>query len=209
MLAGIFASVFSPTELFYARAEAQEISTSAPVTVVESLPQMADRISLELAPEEPTSTLRNLVWSESRWDPDASNKGGDRGLVQINKWAHPEVNDAEAYDPDFALRFASRAIADHTEAEWVVCNCWLYLKTRVAGLPRMAEIIPNGTPRIGAVAIFVYKDKRTGRNVRHVALIEKLSDSGFTVAETNFTKCLFDRRWIAWGDPHLVGFWSQ
>lgn len=205
----MFASVFAPEELFVNSVHAQVLgSSSTPPAIVETLPEMADRISLAIAPDEPTSTIRNLVWTESRWDPLAVNEGCDRGLVQINCESHPEVSDAQAYDPEFALTFAARAIASSTEEQWVACNCYLYLKTRVKGLPKMEQIVPNGTPKIGAVAIFSYKDKRTGRSVKHVALIEKLGQSGFSVAETNFTKCLFDRRQVDWNDPHIVGFWS-
>lgn len=174
--------------------------------IAETLPEMAERIALEH--EVSTSTLADLVWSESRWDPDASNAGGDRGLVQINKWSHPEVSDAQAYNPEFALNFAASSIAAGTEEQFVVCNCYAYLKTRLKELPRMADIVPNGTPKIGSVAVFFYRDKQTGKRVKHVALIEKMSDSGFMVAESNFTKCLFDRRFIDWNDPHLIGFWN-
>lgn len=238
ILASIFASVFSPTELFYSRADAltvasstvteipwiasplaaQELATTEeeeprkdaerPRGEPETLKEMSDRISKEYAPGEPLATLRNLVWTESRWDPDAKNSGGDRGLVQINKWYHPEVSDSEAYDPEWALIFAAKAIDKGRETQWVACNCYLYLKTRIKALPLMADIVPNSTPKVGAVAIFWYKEKYTAKWVKHVALIEKLSATGFTVAETNFTKCLFDRRVIAWDDERLEGFWS-
>lgn len=134
--------------------------------------------------------------------------GGDRGLVQINRDAHPEVSDAQAFDAEFALNYAAHALASSTEDQFVVCNCYAYLKTRVPGLPKMVQIVPNGTPKIGAVAIFAYKDKRTGKMVKHVALIEKMTAMGFSVAETNYTKCLFDRRSVEWDDSHLVGFFS-
>ncbi len=184
------------------------IDPIAIVAIAETLPEMADRISLEVAPDEPTSTLRNLVWSESRWNPDAYSNG-DRGLVQINRYYHPEVSDAQAYDPAFALAYAARSIASSTEDQFVVCNCYAYLKTRLGALPKTADMHPNTTPKIGAVAIFAYIDKRTGVRVWHGGLIEKIDASGFFMAETNFTKCLFDRRWVAWGDPHLRGFWVR
>ncbi len=186
-----------------------QVLAIAGVVVPETLPEMSDRIAGEWGVA--TATLRNLVWSESRWDPNAVSSTGDCGLVQIN----PDLNPSQEYvpcetakDPAYALNFAAQWVAAGKEDEWVVCNCYLYLKTRIRGLPLMRDIVPNSTPKVGAVAIFEYKDKQTGARVKHVAIIEKFSATGFAVAESNFTRCLWDRRTIDWGDPHIVGFWS-
>lgn len=90
-----------------------------------------------------------------------------------------------------------------------LCNCYAYLASLIGELPHMADIVPNTTPHVGAVAVFYYHDKHTGALVKHVALIDKISATGFTVAESNFTHCVFDRRVIAWDDPHVAGFWSS
>lgn len=202
-LTSIF-SVFSPHDLFYTRAEAQVVE---PVPIVETLPMMSDRIAENYGVA--SSTLRNLVWTESRWDPNAVSPTGDCGLVQINS----EVNPSEQYvpcdkakDPAYALNFAAQYLAAGKSDQWVACNCYLYLKTRIRGLPSMAAIVPNGPPSVGTVAILEYKDRETGALIKHVALIESMDATSFTVAETNWTACLFDRRTIEWGDPHLRGF---
>lgn len=206
-------SVFSPQELFYTRAEAQVVE---PVPVVaslergreETLAEQSDRIAL--AWNIPTSTLSNLWHSESSGSTTVVNIGCDRGLVQINCAAHPEVTDAQAFDPEYALTYAAHAIASSTDDQFVVCNCYAFLKTKIKGtlVPRMDEIVPNGVPHMGAVAIFSYNDKTTGLPVKHVAYVESIDADGFEVAEANFGPCLLDSRRISWRDPHLRGFWT-
>lgn len=168
---------------------------------------MSDRIAGSWG--VPTSTLANLWHSESNGSTTIENTGGDRGLVQINRSAHPEVSDAEAFDPAFALIYAARSIASSTEEQFTVCNCYAYLKLKVRNLPRMVDLIPNSTPHVGAVAILLYRDKKTGLTTKHVAYVTKLDVSGFDVAEANFSPCLTDHRRILWADPHLQGFWDQ
>lgn len=174
----------------------------------ETLPNKADRIAL--AHEIATSTLANLVSSESGWNPDSvGDNGCSYGLTQQNICAHPEITKEMALDPETALTIAARDIAAHKEDKYTVCNCWAYLSTQIKNLPRMKDITPNSTPKIGAVAIFLYKDKQTGETVKHVALVAELSDTSFVVKETNFTHCLYDKRVIDKNDPHLVGFWNK
>lgn len=169
---------------------------------------MSVRIALEN--KISTTTLANLIASESGWRKDAiGDNGCSFGLTQQNICAHPEIKKEEALDPATAIAFAARDIAAGKEAKYTVCNCYSYVSLKVKGLPRMEAIIPNGSPKIGSVAIFEYKDKRTGMVVKHIAYIEKLSESGFTVSETNFSKCLLDERKIAWTDPRLVGFYNS
>lgn len=204
-------ALFAPHEAFYERAEAYTIPI-APVAVErfiepETLQEMSDRIATAWG--VPTSTLSSLWHSESSGSTTVTNLGGDRGLVQINKYAHPEVSDAEAFDADFALNFAARSIASSTEDQFVVCNCYAFLKTKIKQLPRMEDITPNATPRVGAVAIFLYHDKKTGLPLKHVAYIQSIGVEGFEVAEANFSLCALDNRHIEWNDPHLQGFWAN
>lgn len=214
LIASIF-SVFSPSELFYNRVDAQVLATDSSSVVVpdsrDSLERLSDRISQEEMPDEPTSTLRNLVWTESRWDPTAVSKTGDCGLVQINSDINPSqqyVPCEVAKDPNYALHFAARYIKAGLDYQWVACNCYLYVKTRIHNLPKMDAIAPNGPPTVGSVAIFTYHDRVTGVLERHIAVVDHLGAITFTVAETNDVHCLFDRREVAWDDPHLQGFWT-
>jgi hypothetical protein len=205
ILGASIASVFAPTDASYVRAATIEppIVIAAPQ---ETLPEMAARIAL--AHGIATSTLANLAASESNWNPNAvGDDDCSYGLTQQNICA-TKVTKEEALDPETALTIAAEDIAAHRESRYTVCNCWGYLSTRIKSLPRMAAIQPTGPAQIGAVAIFWYKDKQMGAPVKHIAEIAKMDATGFTVLETNFTHCLYDRRWISWDDPHLEGFWS-
>lgn len=61
------------------------------------------------------SLVAALLWNESGYKPDARNenidketgkvKSTDRGIAQINDKAHPNVTDAQADDPKFAINF--------------------------------------------------------------------------------------------------------
>jgi len=63
----------------------------------------------------PANVLRGLILVESGGNPRAEHHDDDgsvdRGLVQINSQAHPEVSDAEAYDPGFAIGWAAAELA--------------------------------------------------------------------------------------------------
>jgi len=208
-ISGIVAGFFTPTPLSYVRADVIRepiiVQAPAPAVVQETLQEMSDRIALSHGIS--TTTLANLVSAESSWNPSAvGDDGCSLGLTQQNTCVHPDITPEMALDPETALTIAAEDIKAGRESRYSVCNCFAYVSTRVSGLPSMARITPNSTPHVGAVAIFQYKDKQTGKSVKHIAVIEELGPKGFTVAETNFTKCLFDRREIAWGDSHIVGF---
>ncbi len=68
----------------------------------------------------PVGVFPGLIQVESDWNPNAicvnrDSSGNflsfDRGLVQINSAAHPDVTDAEAFDPAFALAWGARYLA--------------------------------------------------------------------------------------------------
>ena len=68
----------------------------------------------------PVGVFPGLIQVESDWNPNAVNVNRnadgsflsfDRGLVQINSAAHPDVTDAEAFDPAFALTWGARYLA--------------------------------------------------------------------------------------------------
>ena len=54
-------------------------------------------------------------------DPDG-NPHRSRGIVQINEYWHPEVSDAAAYDPDFAILFLIKGLRDGKCHEWTTCR---------------------------------------------------------------------------------------
>ncbi len=171
-----------------------------PMPIAETLPEMSDRIAIENG--IPTSTLRNLVNSESGWNPDWISDTGDVGLVQINidTW---HVKREDALDPQYSLEFAARKIKSGDESYWTVCNCYSLVKVKIPSLPHMADVVPNSTPHVGAVAIFQYG------TLKHIAYVTSIGADGFRVTEANITPCLVAPRLISWNDPHLRGFWSQ
>jgi peptidoglycan hydrolase-like protein with peptidoglycan-binding domain len=60
----------------------------------------------------PAAHLLGMFELESAWDPGAVStwykpvNGPDRGLAQINKNSHPDISDAQAFDPLFAIPYA-------------------------------------------------------------------------------------------------------
>lgn len=168
-----------------------------PETLQEKADKAADRYGVSRV------KLRNLVQYESGWIPDREGDGGEsHGLVQIRLKSHPGITKEQAIDPDFALDYAAKAIQEGTESQFTVCNCYALVSTKVR-LPRMAGVLPNTTPHVGAVAIFRYGE------VKHIALVTKLSAEGFWVFEANKDPCVVASRFIEWGDPHLAGFFTD
>jgi hypothetical protein len=55
--------------------------------------------------------LAALLWTESRMHPTAVSKTGDYGIAQINRAAHPEVTQAEAENPSFAIPWAAAELS--------------------------------------------------------------------------------------------------
>jgi hypothetical protein len=205
LIAAISLGVIAPPQVVYAE-EKPVIALVAPYveTVftpelpVESLEEMADRIAIEH--KIATSTLRNLVWSESRWDIKADN-GFDRGLVQINRKSWPDITDEMAFDPEFSLNWAAEKVASGEEYRFVVCSCWALVKTKIPTLPRMKDIVPNSEIQVGSVAVFQYP-------IKHVAYVKEVYDTYFIVTESNYTPCLYQDRRVENVDKSLVGFWK-
>ena len=175
-------------------AEAKELTE-------EDYKAMADEAALKW--KIATSTLRNMAYSESRWNPNAESKTGDCGIVQLNT-KYTGVPCEKAKDPVFALDYAAEQISKGKEYLWVPCSCVKTLKALGVKAPTIDAkwFKPNTTPHVGAVAIFKYK------NVSHVALVKELKENYFVVREGNFTPCLITNRRIKYGDAALVGFWS-
>jgi hypothetical protein len=82
----------------------------------------------------------------------------------------------------------------------IASNCFLYVSQFVK-LPLQALVVPNSTPYIGVVAIFQYK-------LPHYAIVEKLTETGFWVKESNYYKGEYSKRFIGWDDTRLRGFYA-
>ena len=169
----------------------------------ESLQELATQIAGKYG--VPATTLFNLIESESDWNPDAYNeRSRDRGLAQISEIYHPEVSDEEAFDPEFALNFAAKTLAEGSEyQQYVVCNCYSLVKTKIRGLPKMVSIIPNTPePIAGMVAVFDYS------GTKHIAYITGVDTTGIEIFEANYEPCKVSSRFVSYDDPHLLGYWT-
>ena len=83
-----------------------------------------------------------------------------------------------------------------------LCSCMHGLATKGIFLKGNAiDQIPNSTPVVGGVVLLKYYE-----NVGHVALIQKFTEKGMIVWETNYKPCQATTREILWSDIHIVGF---
>lgn len=165
----------------------------------ETLQEMATRIAIEH--KIATSSFHSLINSESEWNPSRTSPEGDRGILQISNYYHPEVSDECAFDPACAMDWSAKRIAAGYGYEWVPGNCYLTVKLKIKNLPKMAEIVPNTQIATGTVAIFQYKEK-------HVAYVESVSEDTFVVYEGNYKPFVIERRTVKKTDPALVGFFK-
>lgn len=53
-------------------------------------------------------------------------KGHSRGLAQISDIYHPEVTDAQAFDPYFSIEFLARYLSEGKGSQW---TCWRQQQT--------------------------------------------------------------------------------
>lgn len=150
-----------------------------------------------------TTSLFNLVDCESKWDPLADNVY-DRGLVQINRTAWPDITDAQAFDPEFSLNFAAEKISKGQGYLWTCGNCYSFAKVLLGKLPKMADILPNTPyPVVGGLTIFDYNGKK------HVAVNKKITQDGILVRECNYEENLCKERMVKQDDPRISGQWRK
>lgn len=58
------------------------------------------------------SLMRKIIQCESSFNPNAVGDGGhSRGLVQIHRPSWPNISDAEAFDPEFAINFLASKLS--------------------------------------------------------------------------------------------------
>lgn len=188
--------------------------------MVESIETKIARIALsyKISPE----TLTNLVMSESTLNPkivdgdmfivcpSGVNKGQPvraRGLLQITTCYHPEVTDEQAYDPDFAITYGAKEIANDTAwREHTACNCYSYMKTLVPHLPAMKDIKPNvSQPVVGAIILFDY------HGTPHEGYVTKITSTAngqtYHIKEANKITCKITERDVSSHDKFIIGFW--
>lgn len=108
----------------------------------------------ELQYRIPYQYICKQISLESAWDPGATGSVDprDRGLVQINAGAHPEVSDAEAFDPAFAIPWSAKVLRGHYDElrDWDAAlaahNIGLYYarKWLAAGKPASGVLTATG-----------------------------------------------------------------
>lgn len=84
----------------------------------------------------------------------------------------------------------------------ILCNCYLYVKSRFPTLPSSKQVIAGVTPAYGPVAVFDYD------GLKHYAVVESMGVGTFTVSETNYKRCKSGTREISFADPSLLGFFT-
>lgn len=100
------------------------------------IPQLDFRIWADMFPE-----LKQILICESNLRPDAYNydKGAHaRGIAQITRKYHPEVSDAQAYNPAWSLWWSINVwYAGNAKKEW---NCYEIVKNRKSILPVFVKL---------------------------------------------------------------------
>lgn len=85
-----------------------------------ALDVMIQKIAIE-ENVDPALAVR-VAKAESNLNPNAKNVNTDgsidRGLFQINSKWHPDVTDAQAYDPEFSARFFAKAVKAGNLSWW-------------------------------------------------------------------------------------------
>ena len=183
---------------------------ASPIVIEESTEDQIDRIAEENGIA--TTTLFNLAWSESRLDPLEDN-GYDRGIVQINRKAWPDITDEMAFDSEFALNWASIAIKEGREDIFVVCSCIKTARAMGAKLPRTVngggqdayDLTPNEVyPRVGGVVLLKYRNS----GVYSVAYIKNVTSTGLNVVHGNKKPCLVISEFIPFDSKDIVGYYK-
>lgn len=80
------------------------------------IPYQAEIVSAAKQNNVPPSILAGLLAHESGFNAHATGQDVgslDRGIAQINSKAYPNVSNAEAYNPYYAIPFAAQTLASH------------------------------------------------------------------------------------------------
>lgn len=160
-----------------------------------------------------SNTLYNTLWSESRLNPNPpGHNDGNRacGVAQVHASLWGFDCDELKAKPEIGIAFLAKHIKEDTAWKyWTPLNCYTYV-SHLIKLPKMSQIISNTSiPHVGHVAIFWYKDKRTGKMVKHIAYVSSVGETTFTVKEANFEAGKIGTRVVPKNNPNLAGFWDS
>lgn len=88
-------------------------------------------------------------------------------------------------------------------SESQLCNCWRYVVDKRGEMQLMSSFVPNSEPVKGAVAIEWFGD------IKHVSIVQYVSEEGVLVSETNYQRCQYTERFIPFDSPRLAGFYHN
>ncbi len=88
--------------------------------------------------------------------------------------------------------------------DYILCNCYAYVKNKFANLPSTYEILNSLTFNTGEVAVFYYRDS----GLYHYALVKEIGEDYIKIEETNYKRCRFSERIIPRNNPDLLGYFS-
>ena len=189
------------------------------IATIESLEDKVIRIAKEH--KIATTTLFNLIKSESSFNPNqlgdmdinckvGVNKGKPvraKGLVQITDCYNPDITDDQAFDPDFAINFGAKEIAQNGGFHFVSCNCVAFVRAMGVKFPRLTDakdLDPNSiAPVKGGVVISNY------RNTYHLSFITSVETDGIHIREANYSACSVGKRILAFDDKNIVGYFTD
>jgi len=102
-------------------------ATPTPSSPAVAIPDLIKQICAEYGVDSELAI--RVAKCESGLRPNAKNTNApdsiDRGLYQINSKWHPEVSDAQAYDPTFSIRFFCQAVKNGQLNMWDASkSCW-------------------------------------------------------------------------------------
>lgn len=63
-----------------------------------------------------------VITCESHWNPTAISQTGDYGVSQINLHFHPDISQAEAFDPKFSIQWMAQQWLHGNAYYWVCYN---------------------------------------------------------------------------------------
>lgn len=200
MLAGLLGFIFLATP-----SPALSAQLTIPIEIHDyTLQEKANDIATEYVIS--TTTFSNLITSESNWNPEATSTTGDRGIMQISDYFHPEVSDKCAFDTDCAMRWAAGYIKAHGTDEWISCNCYLMAKVYRPDIPLTKDLKPNSPVRKGAIAIYNY------HGIPHYAYVTGVQNDGtygHWEKGSNLEPCKIYSRFVPESNPFLVGYWYE
>ena len=120
---------------------------------------------------------------------------------------HVEISNAQAKEiaPLYVLDEVDFATTTPEEPYDVRCFCVTFIREKYGvNIKGDANTIkPNSSPREGGVVLTRYN------GISHVSYIEKFTQEGYLVTESNFKECQITSRVIPYNYPFIVGFYHD